>query len=284
MNILVTGANGQLGSQIKYIEKNYKKYFFLFKDYDSLDITDESQLNEFFEKNNVDLLINCAAYTNVDSAEIEREICNQINNLSLEIICKACVKYEIKLIHISTDFVFGGNHNFKVDEKAKPNPENYYGLSKYNGEKIILKYNLKNSIIIRTSWLFSKFKKNFFTTVRNNLLNNIKMKVVDDQYGCPTYAADLAKCLLDIVSKIENTKPEIYHYCNEGSCSWFDFAVKIQELLGYSEHITSISSDKYSQIAKRPSKVVFDTSKIKNNFNLPIPTWEKSLKKLINNL
>ena len=225
-NILVTGSKGQLGSSIKEISTNHP-YYFYFKDKSDLDITNFSLIENFLKDNNIDTLINCAAYTDVLNADKNKFFSEKVNHIGADNLAKLCYKFNIQLIHISTDYVFDGHNNYPYKESNSTNPLNYYGISKLKGEKKILSYNLKKSVIIRTSWLYSKFNNNFVSKILDNLDKNQEILVVEDEIGSPTNALDLAKIILEIIPKLSNSKTEIYHFSNLGLCSRFEFAKKI---------------------------------------------------------
>ncbi len=283
MNILVTGANGQLGSEIKAISKKYTGFHFIFTDIQELDLTSSSKVEAFFDLNPIDLIINCAAYTSVDLAETERELAELINVDAVRLLAKVAVEKNIKMLHISTDYVFDGTHYrpYKEDEMTSPN--SIYGRTKLQGEHV-----LKNSgadyIIIRTSWLYSAFGNNFVKTIIRLSKEREDLNVVADQIGTPTYAADLAEVILKIAQNYYNTgifKKDIYHYSNQGVCSWYDFATEIVELSKNNCKINAIETHRYPTPAKRPFFSVLCKDKIKKTFDIEIPYWKNSLKKCI---
>ena len=278
-SILITGAKGQLGTCLRQISINYEYiYFFLGKK--DLDITNKLKIEEFLRKNEIDIVINCAAYTDVYSAEFDKKVCKNLNTFSVDNIAKLCFKYEIQLIHISTDYVFDGNKKTPYSEDDIPNPINHYGYTKLAGEKNILKYKLKRSAIIRTSWLYSNSEDNFVTKILNSIKNNYEINVVDDEIGSPTCAYDLAQTIFQIIPKITNTNTEIYHFSNLGFCSRYEFAKKISELLKL-DCIIRPSKKKSSQII-RPSFSALDCKKITSNFHVNINSWEISLQNFLN--
>ena len=274
-NILVTGSNGQLGSSLKEISINYNFNFF-FKEKKELDITYFDSLENFLKKNNIQTIINCAAYTNVNKAEKNKILSNKVNNTGVENIAKLCNYLNIQLIHISTDYVFDGfNKNIPYRELNNTNPQNYYGKTKLNGEKKILNYDLKNSAIIRTSWLYSKFDKNFVSQIIKKLKNEKEIFVVDDEIGSPTYALDLSKVIMEIIPRLSNIKTEIFHFSNLGFCSRFRFAIKIKEIIN-SDCIVQPKTLKFTK-TKRPNFSALDSTKIIKKFQLSVRPWEKSL-------
>ena len=273
-NILITGSKGQLGSAIKEISKDYLHIFF-FKDKSEMDITNFSFVQNFLKKYKIDTVINCAAYTDVINAEKNKILSDNVNNIGVENLAKLCSKFNIQLIHISTDYVFDGYNNLPYEESNLTNPQNYYGISKLNGEKKVLSYDLKKSAIIRTSWLYSKLSNNFVSKVLNELKNRNEIFVVKDEIGSPTNALDLSRAILEIIPRLSNSKTEIYHFSNLGQCSRYELAKKIKEIIK-SESIVSVSTQKFSKI-KRPKFSVLNSSKIIENFNLSIKTWDISL-------
>lgn len=278
-NILITGGAGQLGKSIKDISDNYN-YNFIFKSKKELDITKNEDLN-FFDINKIDVIINCAAYTDVNMAESKKEIADLVNDISVDKISTICKQKKIMLIHISTDYVFDGIKREPYKENESTNPLNYYGLSKLKGEKRILNHKLKNSIIIRTSWLYSKYKNNFVLKLLKKIEENKSICVTDNEWGSPTNASDLAKAILEIIPKISNKKTEIYHFSNLGVCSRFEFANKINDFAGGSSVILVNSSTDLG--LKRPEFSALNSQKIMNDFEIRIENWLTSLKKYFAN-
>lgn len=275
---LVTGANGQLGSELAVLSSKYTNYEWVFADrtqitLDNLEIL-KIQLNEI----QPDIILNCGAYTAVDKAETEKELAFKINHLAVELIAKYAAVNNVKLIHISTDYVFDGCSSIALSEEAETNPINVYGASKRAGEIVCLKEN-PNSIIIRTSWVYSKFGNNFVKTMQRLMLERDVISVVNDQMGSPTYAADLAQAMLDI---LESPKwiSGIYNYSNEGEISWYEFALSIKQFGGYNCNVEGISSALYPTPAKRPKFSLLDKKKIKEIYNLDILNYKESLKKV----
>lgn len=282
--ILVTGASGQLGNEIRALSKNYSGYEFIFTDIDDLDITNESEVIDFVRKSDPDWIINCAAYNFVDRAEQEEEKAYKINSLSVSNLARAISDTDRRLIHVSTDYVFDGNANTPYNENSEANPISVYARSKHAGEENALKHHA--SMIIRTSWLYSSFGNNFVKTILKNASEKEFLKVVFDQVGTPTYAADLASAVMTIVAGvIRNQKafiPGIYHYSNEGVCSWYDFACEIVSMSGSRCRVIPILSGEFPSKVKRPSYSVLDKSKIKETYGMEIPYWKDSLEKCIN--
>lgn len=276
LNILVTGSNGQLGSEIKELSFSYP-YKFYFTNKIELDITNINMLREFIIKNNINTIINCAAYTAVDKAELEYELADKINHFGVKNLSILSKEYSIKLLQISTDYIFDGNNHKAYIESDLPNPLSVYGSANYNAEKEMFDYSLKNSIIIRTSWIYSLYGKNFLKTMLSLGKERKQINVVCDQIGTPTYAKDLAKTILDIIPQINNDKVEIYNYSNEGVLSWYDFAKEIMKMAKLDCKINPIETFQYPTPAKRPHFSLLNKSKIKSTFNIEIPYWKDSL-------
>lgn len=282
--ILVTGANGQLGNEMKVVAKSFYGYDFIFTDIDTLDITSLEKTSQFILNSNPDWIVNCAAYNLVDKAESEPVPAMLVNETAVKNIVEAINGTECKLIHVSTDYVFDGKANVPYDEMAPVNPISSYGRSKLAGEKAALLH--KQSMIIRTAWLYSSFGSNFVKTILKH--GNVKesLNVVFDQTGTPTYAADLAGAIMQIISGVIRNQIAFnagtYHYSNEGVCSWYDFAAEIVIEAGLECKINPILSRNYPTAAQRPFYSVLDKSKIKENYNLSIPHWRRSLKSCIN--
>lgn len=281
MKLLITGAYGQLGNEIKALSENYKECDFLFTDADTLDITDSNAVFGFLNENKPDFVINCAAYTAVDKAETEMEAANRINAVAPGIIANAAKQIGAKMMHVSTDYVFGGKAFRPLTETDDVNPRGVYAKSKLAGEQNCIKEN-PDSVIIRTSWLYSAFGNNFLKTMLRLGKERSSLNVVFDQTGTPTYAADLAEAILKIVliSKKEPARyvPGVYHYSNEGVASWYDFAKMIFEISGIDCKVFPILSEAFPTPVKRPEYSVLDKSKIKNTFGMEIPFWVDSLK------
>ena len=277
-NILVTGSNGQLGSEFKNLKSKYPEFNFFLKDIE-LDITDKSRVEDFIFKNNINIILNTAAYTDVNKAEIEKEKANLINSFGVKNLVELSEKYHCKLIHFSTDYVYNELNSELIDEGNSTNPINYYGKSKRDGEVFIEK-SFSESIIIRTSWLYSSFGKNFVSKIIEKAKIDVEINVVNDQYGCPTYAKDLAEDTLRILSsKLKlNFDGKIYNYSNLGSTNWSDFAKKIIKYLEIECQVREVSSTFFSSGVIRPKYSITNKDKIINNFNLNIPMWEDSLK------
>jgi dTDP-4-dehydrorhamnose reductase len=279
--ILITGANGQLGSELKVVSQNYYGYDFIFTDTDSLDITNLEQTSEFIRKSKPDWIINCAAYNFVDKAETEPEQALLINGTAVKNITEVIRGSECRFIHISSDYVFDGQANVPYNEYDAANPLTAYGRSKLAGEKYALLH--QGSMIIRTSWLYSSFGNNFVKTILRHAAGNESIKVVFDQTGTPTYAADLAEAIMNIISGVIRNRiamnSGIYNYSNEGACTWYDFAREIVNEAGLSCNVLPVLSKDYKQAAQRPAYSVMDKGKIKDNYGLSIPHWRTSLVK-----
>lgn len=282
-NILVTGCNGQLGSEIRELAPKFSEYNFLFADVSCLDILKHIDVKGFIIENEINTIINCAAYTAVDKAEQEFELSNKINNLAVNNLAVIAKEFNIKLIHISTDYIFDGTNHKPYKETDITNPKSVYGKTKLDGELAIKKINPSHSIIIRTSWVYSKFGNNFVKTMIRIAESKDEISIVSDQVGSPTNAADLANAILDILPKIKNKNVDIFHYSNEGVCSWYDFAKSIFEIKGTSVKVNPINSIQYPTSAKRPFFSVLNKTKIKIKFSLVIPHWNDSLKLFFKN-
>ena len=278
MKILVTGGNGQLGCEINQLSSNYN-YDWLFTDTDIFDISDLMNINVFLDKCIPDVIINCAAYTAVDNAEVDFENANTINHKAVELIAKWSNHNNCKLIHISTDYVYDGTSLTPVKEDMQANPVNNYGKTKLFGDIACLKNN-SSSIIIRTCWLYSSFGKNFVTNMINLMKSKSELKIINDQVGSPTYAGDLAKTILDLITN-KKWISGIYHYTNFGKVSWFDFANEIKSIYGFSTTINSISSQEYLIKTKRPKYSLLNNSKIINTFSIKQKDYLDSLNKCI---
>jgi dTDP-4-dehydrorhamnose reductase len=275
-NILVTGSNGQLGSEIKELSSKYD-YNFFFTDKTALDISNADTINEFIESNHINTIINCAAYTAVDKAQSDEVNADAINHLAIKNMAQIAKDSNIKLIHISTDYVFDGTNFKPYTENDTTNPNGVYGKTKLDGEKALKEINPKNAIIIRTSWVYSSYGANFVKTMLRLGKEKEQLGVIFDQVGTPTYAKDLAKTILEIVPKIENDTVEIYHYSNEGVLSWYDFAKEIMRMAKLDCHINPIETKDYPTPAQRPHYSLLNKSKIKNTFTIEIPYWKDSL-------
>lgn len=282
MNVLITGSNGQLGSEIRQLSNSYPQFQFIFTDVAELDITDEKAVEDFIKINQINAIVNCAAYTAVDKAESDTLLAAKINETGPKNLALAAAKANAKMIQISTDYVFNGFSYIPLKEIDAIDPIGVYGQTKVDGENAVL-HSGADAIVIRTSWLYSSFGNNFVKTIRKYGSERGQLKVVFDQVGTPTYARDLAKACLDILASNEviSAKGNIYHYSNEGAISWFDFAHAIVELSGIQCDIEPVDSSQFQTVARRPNYSVLDKSKIKSDFKIDIPYWKSSLKKCI---
>ena len=287
MNILVTGSNGQLGSEIKDLIANYKYFNFFFMDLPDLDICNSIQLDAFFKDKKINAVINCAAYTVVDKAENDSDIAKKVNSEGVSNLIKALDRVDGKLIHISTDYVFDGYNSQPYLESDPVNPIGVYGETKRAGELTVLNSNI-DALVIRTSWLYSSFGNNFTKTMLRLGGEKESLNVICDQVGTPTYAKNLAKTCLEILSGHYSSniseKGNLYHYSDEGVASWYDFAISIMELAGLNCKVKPIQTKDYPTLAKRPQYSVLNKTKIKEDFKIEIPYWRDSLKKCINKL
>ena len=285
MNILVTGANGQLGNEMRVVARNSADNY-IFTDVAELDITDAAAVEKMVTDNDVKVIVNCAAYTNVDKAEDDREFAELLNARAVENLAQAIRRNDGVLVHVSTDYVFGGTKNNTPCREDEPaNPTGVYGVTKLHGEQAIIASGCHH-IIIRTAWLYSEFGKNFLKTMLDLTATKSQLKVVFDQVGSPTYAYDLALAIFDIVENRKYVDNDgIYHYSNEGVCSWFDFTKMIAE---YADHtgcdIQPCHSDEFPSKVIRPSYSVLDKTKIKKTFGVAVPYWTDSLRVCMTNL
>jgi dTDP-4-dehydrorhamnose reductase len=288
MRILVTGKDGQLGRSIYKvinsntnikIGSNQKSNEFIFVGREELDLSKEKSVASYFDKQyKFNIIINCAAYTAVDKAEEESELANQINHLAVKQLAEIANKQKIKLIHISTDYVFDGESNKPYTEMDNTNPINVYGKTKLSGEKALQKEMPTNAIIIRTSWLYSEFGNNFVKTMLRLGKEKDVLNVVSDQMGSPTYATDLAESILNIIDNKDKDQPtEIYHYSNEGGTSWYDFAKKIIKVAKIDCKVNPIVTEQYPTPTKRPKNTSMSKDKIAETFSMNIPDWKGSL-------
>ncbi len=288
MNVLITGASGQLGNEFKFISGIYKDYNFIFNDKDTLDITKVDEVRDFLNKNKIDFIINTAAYTAVDEAEKEYQLAQEVNvngPKNLAIISK---EFGTKLIHISTNYVFDGEKSGPYLEEDETDPLSVYGRTKREGEKEVLN-NTDNAVIIRLSWLYSRwvnleYCKNFIKTILKSAKQRKELNIVSDQLGTPVYAGDAAEAIIDIInnwdskSKVKSEGNRVFHYSNSGVSSWYDFAEAIVEYAGIDLKINPIETKDYPVPAKRPKNGILSVSKIKKRFNVKVPYWRDSLK------
>ena len=278
-NILITGANGQLGSEIRVASGQFPQFRFFFTDVTELDICNREAVQAYMAENHMDGIVNCAAYTAVDKAEDDAETCYRINRDAVKNLAEAAREYKLDIIHVSTDYVFDGKSYLPYTEVMPVNPSSVYGKSKLEGERILMEI-CPEAVIVRTSWLYSSFGNNFVKTMLRLGQERDKLNVIFDQVGTPTYAADLAVALLSILAA---GKPAagIYHYSNEGVCSWYDFTRSIHRLAGISCDLVPIESKEYPVRTPRPHFSVLNKAKIKQTYGIEIPHWEDSLEKCI---
>jgi dTDP-4-dehydrorhamnose reductase len=289
LTILVTGSNGQLGKELQVLAPGFADYRFVFASKEDLNIADTASIQKYFSEHAIDFCINCAAYTAVDKAESEQESAFFINATSVAILASICKENNTQLIHISTDYVFDGSASNPYKETDKTNPVSFYGKSKLRGEEWAIQ-DAPSTIIIRSAWLYSSFGNNFVKTMlrlmkeKENLpADRHGINVVSDQFGCPTYAADLAIAIMQIItSNHSKENPGIYHYTNAGITNWYEFALAIKKLTGSNCTVNPITTAEYPTAAKRPAYSVLDNAKIKDTFGLTIPDWEISLQKCLN--
>jgi len=277
MNILVTGSNGQVGRELQKLAPTYPTFSFVFVDKKGLDIGNKEAVQAFFESQKFDYCINCAAYTAVDKAESDQETAHLVNALGPQNLAIACQKHSTKLVQISTDYVYHNHQNTPFKESDPTSPQSVYGRTKLEGEKLALS-NHPETLIIRTSWVYSSFGNNFVKTMLRLGKEREQLSIIFDQIGSPTYASDLAKAILDIIQQNPKKFTGIYHYSNEGVCSWFDFAKAIFELEGMDCQTSPIETKDYPTPAKRPHFSLLNKTKIKATFALDIPYWRDSLK------
>jgi dTDP-4-dehydrorhamnose reductase len=287
--ILVTGANGQLGQEFRTLALQYPQYNFLFAGKEELPVNDTEAVKKYFTNHQINFCINCAAYTAVDKAESEKEKAFAINADAVADLAFFCKTFNVQLIHISTDYVFDGTAQLPYTETDAPNPVSIYGQSKLKGEELALQNN-PSVIIIRTSWVYSSYGNNFVKTMMRLMKERECINVVNDQLGCPTYAADLARAIMAIIQQNpvaviphspitpHNT---IFNYCNQGIISWYQFALAIKELTGSNCIVNPILTSQYPTPAKRPQYSVIDNGLIKNTFGIAIPEWKESLEKCL---
>ena len=279
MTILVTGGNGQLGSSLRLASAK-SGHHFVFTDVEELDILSAAAIEALFEREKIDVVINCAAYTAVDLAEENEAQADAINHRAVALLADACKRYDATLIHISTDYLFSGDADTPYKEDATPSPLGVYGRTKLAGERAVAESGCKY-IIVRTAWLYSEFGHNFVKTMQSLTATRSEVRVVADQIGTPTYAGDLAEAITYIIDSGQISKCGIYHYTNEGVCSWYDFAVEIARLSGNRDcKISPCTTADYPTKAHRPKYSVLDKSKFVATFGLTIPEWQESLEGL----
>ena len=279
MRILVTGSNGQLGSEMVALQAQQTHHQWFNLDINELDITDKNAVEQFVVNNKIDGIINCAAYTNVDKAEEDVALCYKVNRDAPQYLAQAIEKVGGFIIHISTDYVFDGTNNIPYTEQDKPNPVTIYGKSKIEGEQYVCE-SCKQHIIIRTAWVYSSYGKNFVKTMIKLGKEKPSLGVIFDQIGSPTYARDMAKAIITIVN--QGIIPGIYNFSNEGVISWYDFTKHIHQLANITScEVAPIHTADYPTLAQRPHFSVLDKTKIKNTYNIEIPYWRDSLEECI---
>jgi len=286
--VLVTGSTGQLGLSLKMIASRYPLFDLVFVGREVFDMSNDSNISSYFQHQNYDIIINCAAYTAVDSAETEVALAEQINHLAVKKLAEVALDKQIKLIHISTDYVFNGLNFRPYSETDMVSPQNQYGISKMKGEQALLETLSENGLIIRTSWLYSEFGNNFVKTMGRLGLERSNLNIIYDQVSSPTYAGDLAVAIMTILESDEfecaNFTSDLYHYSNEGVCSWYDFAQAIFEYSHIDCIVNPIETTEYPTPAQRPNYTVLNKTKIKSKLNLSIPYWRNSLRTCLTNL
>lgn len=275
--ILITGANGQLGSELRELSKHYSQFEWVFADRSVLDLSDLASISNVLDSLQPQIIINCAAYTAVDKAETETELADVLNHQSVAVLAQWSASNDCRLVHISTDYVFDGNSSIALTEEAPTGPINVYGQTKLAGELACMREN-PNAIVIRTSWVYSRFGNNFVKTMSKLMQERDSLNVVNDQIGSPTYAADLAQAIITIITH-PNWQSGIYHFSNEGAISWHEFALAIQEIAGFDCAISGIPSSDYPTPAQRPHYSLLDKSKIATTFGVVVPDYRKSLEK-----
>ena len=275
MTILVTGANGQLGTEMRQAAAQYPQYRWVFTDVQELDICDAQAVKACLEREKVDVVVNCAAYTAVDKAEENAELCDRLNHLAPALLAQAAEEVGAALVHVSTDYVFDGTAHLPYREVDTPCPNSVYGRTKLAGEQEVMS-RCSKAMIVRTAWLYSPYGNNFVKTMIRLGRERDSLGVVFDQIGTPTYAADLAAAIFKAIER--GIQPGVYHFSNEGVCSWYDFTLAIHRLAGITTcHVRPLHTDEYPAKAPRPAYSVLDKSKIKQTYDLEIPHWEESL-------
>jgi len=284
MNILVTGSNGQLGSEFRDLEAAFKQHNFFFTDVKEMDVTDAEKVFKYLKNNKIECVINCAGYTQVDRAEDDRAQATLLNSTATKYIAEATARVGAMMVHISTDYVFDGKNFKPYTENDTANPKSIYGKSKLDGE-IEVMFNAKRAIIIRTSWLYSHYGHNFVKTILEKAKTEKELKVIFDQVGTPTYARDLAKAILEIIPKVPSkVRGEIYNFSNEGVASWYDFACAIINIKDLNCKVTPVMTKDFPQVAQRPHYSVLNKGRIKKDFGIEIPFWRDSLKECLEKL
>jgi dTDP-4-dehydrorhamnose reductase len=275
--VLVTGSKGQLGNEVQVLASSYQQFEFIFTDVEELDICDRKAVENYFAKRKIDVLLNCAAYTAVDKAEEDVELCYRINENAVGNLGEVAAQYGTKMVHVSTDYVFDGTNYLPYTEDRPVCPATVYGKSKLAGEQLLMDV-CPAAVIVRTSWLYSSFGNNFVKTMIKLGRERDSLNVIFDQVGTPTYAADLADALLQVISA-DKFISGVYHYSNEGVCSWYDFTIAIHQMAGIECRVLPIESKDYPAKTPRPHYSVLNKKKIKSNYNIQIPHWEDGLRR-----
>lgn len=284
MNILITGSEGQLGSEFKNLASEFEQHQFFFTDVKELDVTNVEKVNKYFKANKIECVVNCAGYTQVDKAEDDKAQATLLNSTATKYLAEASSKAGALMVHISTDYVFEGKNFKPYTENDTANPKSTYGKTKLDGE-IEVMFNAKRAIIIRTSWLYSSYGRNFVKTILEKGKTEKELKVVFDQIGTPTYARDLAKAIMEIIPKVPSkVRGEIYNYSNEGVASWYDFAKAVLELKDLECKVVPVLTKDIAQPAQRPLYSVLNKGRIKKDFGVVIPHWRDSLKECLEKL
>lgn len=284
MNILITGSNGQLGSEFRDLTPHYPHHKFFLTDVKELDVTNAENVYKFLKANKIECVVNCVGYTQVDKAEDDKAQASLLNSTATKYIAEATSRVGALMVHISTDYVFEGKNFKPYTENDTANPKSIYGKSKLDGE-IEVMFNAKRAIILRTSWLYSSHGQNFVKTILEKAKTEKELKVIFDQIGTPTYAHDLAKAILDIIPKVPSkVRGEIYNFSNEGVASWYDFAKAIIEIKGLQCKVVPILTKDIPQVAQRPLYSVLNKERIKKDFEIVIPYWRESLKQCLEKL
>lgn len=282
MKVLVTGKNGQLGSELQEIARNYPNYNIVFVDREEMDLSDPEQIVEVLNTEKPQIIVSAGAYTAVDKAESDQELCDAVNHIAVKTIGAWVADNNAKVIHISTDYVFDGTSETPLKETDEPDPINVYGLTKLLGEQA-LRASGANHVIIRTAWVYSIYGANFVKTMIRLMSEREEIGVVSDQIGTPTYARDLAKAIMQIIEAPEFVQG-VFHFSNEGKISWHEFAMAVKEIKGFTTKVNAIGSDAFPTPAKRPNFSLLDKTKIKEVYQVSVPHWKDSLKEMIEKL
>lgn len=279
VKVLVTGKNGQLGSELQELADNYPNYNIVFVDREEMDLSNPDQIFEVLDTEKPEIIVSAGAYTAVDKAESDQELCDAVNHIAVKTIGAWAADNNANVIHISTDYVFDGTSETPLKETDEPDPINVYGLTKLHGEQA-LRASSANHVIIRTAWVYSTYGANFVKTMIRLMSEREEIGVVADQVGTPTYARDLAKAIMQIIEAPEFVQG-VFHYSNEGKISWHEFAVAVKEIKGFKTKVNAISSDAFPTPAKRPNFSLLDKTKIKEVYNVSVPDWRTSLQEML---